>query len=71
MTDLRQQIKDQYQWIADHGGDQAGYVRRYGSAKDADHYGDGGEAIFMADEATLGRLLIQGVRAGLFKRGKS
>jgi len=50
---LRKQIDEQKNWIADHGGNLAGYVMRYGSASDPKHYGDGGEAIYMADTAAL------------------
>ena len=45
------------QWLSEHGGDLAGYVRRYGSADDERHYGDGGEAIYAADSAALDRAL--------------
>lgn len=46
---------DQRRWIAEHGGNLAGYVERYGSKDDPDHYGDGGEAIYEADIAALRR----------------
>lgn len=42
-------VRDQENWIAEHGGDEAGYVARYGSKNDPGHYGDGGEAIYAAD----------------------
>ena len=44
---------DQLAWVKDHGETLAGYVKRYGSAADANHYGDGGEAIYAADKAEL------------------
>ncbi len=46
---IDQYITEQRQWIEEHGGDLAGYVARYGSRDDANHYGDGGEAIYQAD----------------------
>lgn len=46
---LEKEIVDQKKWIAEHGGDLVGYVRHYGSKNDADHFGDGGEAIYAAD----------------------
>ena len=49
-------IAEQEEWIRDHGGDEAGYVKRYGSAVAPEHYGNGGEAIFRADGAHLERL---------------
>jgi hypothetical protein len=53
---LGQQIAEQQDWIAAHGGDLIGYVARYGSKDDAQHYGDGGELIYAADLAALRRL---------------
>lgn len=59
---LRRRIADQRQWIADHGGSEAGYVATYGSTQDAPasdggkRYGDGGEAIYAADMAHLRQL---------------
>jgi hypothetical protein len=50
---LAQMIQEQEDWIKAHGGDLAGYVARYGSADDPDHYGDGGEAIYKADTDAL------------------
>jgi hypothetical protein len=43
----------QEEWVAQHGGNEAAYVKRYGSASDPDHYGNGGEAIYAADKAAL------------------
>ena len=55
-------LQEQLQWIADHGGDEAGYVARYGSANDPEHYGDGGEAIWAADYAALQKIQAEFVR---------
>ena len=49
-------LQEQRDWIAAHGSDFAGYVARYGSADDPDHYGDGGEAIYEADRSALREL---------------
>jgi hypothetical protein len=46
-------MMDQLKWVADHGNDLAGYMARYGSKLDPDHYGNGGEAIYAADMAEL------------------
>jgi hypothetical protein len=43
----------QEEWVAEHGGNEAAYVRRYGSVNDEVHYGNGGEAIYAADKAEL------------------
>lgn len=56
----------QRQWIADHGSDLDGYVARYGAADSEIRHGDGGEAIFAADQAELSRLIA--VRETLFAR---
>lgn len=48
-------LAEERQWMEEHGGSETGYVHRYGSANDAEHYGDGGEAIFAADFAALKR----------------
>lgn len=56
---IQRKIDEQRKWIEDHGGDLAGYVERYGSADDPDHYGDGGEAIYAADRGALDALLRQ------------
>lgn len=55
-TDLLKAIREQELWIKDHGGSRAGYIARYGSVNDPEHYGDGGEAIFEADYNELVRL---------------
>lgn len=48
-------LEDQREWVVEHGGNLAGYVARYGSKEDPEHYGDGGEAIYEADKAALDR----------------
>lgn len=42
-------VTEQEEWIVAHGGDRGGYIARYGSVNDPDHYGDGGENIYAAD----------------------
>jgi hypothetical protein len=61
---LDEAISEQRQWIADHGSTIYGYVQRYGSVDDPEHYGDGGEAIFHADNDALNRLLDAKRRGG-------
>jgi hypothetical protein len=51
----REQVARQKEWIEEHGGSLSGYCLRYGEAKDADKFGDGGEAIYAADMAALRR----------------
>lgn len=65
---ISQQIADQARWINDHGGTLTGYVVRYGSKDDPNHYGDGGEAIYKADSEALADLIASGIRRGMFKR---
>ena len=50
------EIRSQQRWIREHGETLAGYVDHYGSKHDAEHYGDGGEAIYKADLEALLRL---------------
>lgn len=45
----RRMIAEQQQWITEHGGTEFGYIQRYGSKDDPEHYGDGGELIYRAD----------------------
>ncbi len=66
---LLQWLDDQSKWIASHGGDLAGYVRRYGSVNEPLHYGDGGEAIYAADIGAMERLMKVALRRKLFRRG--
>jgi hypothetical protein len=53
---IREQIRLQRLWIEQHGRNLSGYVARYGSADDPDHYGDGGELIYEADMKHLREL---------------
>lgn len=59
LTLLRQQadarLRRERQWMEEHGSTLTSYVVRYGSARDPEHYGDGGEAIYAADQAVLDR----------------
>ena len=50
-----QSVAAQEQWIAEHGGSLTGYVARYGAQADPTHFGNGGEAIYVADMAELQR----------------
>jgi hypothetical protein len=56
MTIRTQQYLDKLHWVYEHGGTLAGYIQRYGSKDDPEHYGEGGEAIYAADIAELNRL---------------
>lgn len=53
---LRTKIAEQREWIEKCGGSRGGYLLRYGRAVDADHLGDGGEAIWTADKGELDEL---------------
>lgn len=48
-------VTAQQQWINEHGGSLSGYLARYGSKDDPQHFGHGGEAIYAADVAELQR----------------
>jgi len=48
-------LLEQALWIEDHGLTLSGYVARYGSKNDPEHYGNGGEAIYAADADELMR----------------
>lgn len=56
-------VNEQRRWIAEHGGDEAGYVARYGDsgvdpalpASEGGRDGLGGQAIYAADLAALAR----------------
>jgi len=61
---LWREIAAQKQWIKEHGGDLAGYVERYGSKDDPEHYGDGGELIYAADVAALAKFEAHLARLG-------
>lgn len=56
-NELQRRLTSQRQWIEDHGGSESGYIARYGSVSDPQHYGDGGEAIWAADSAALQALV--------------
>lgn len=56
---LRTQIAEQRRWMESCGATLAGYVRNYKSKDDPEHYGEGGEAIFAADNGFLQRLLAE------------
>ena len=51
--EVQREVELQKEWIAGHGGDEAGYIARYGSAQDDEYFGNGGEAIFKADHDAL------------------
>ena len=66
---LERELASQRVWVREHGGDLAGYVVRYGSKDDPDHYGDGGEAIFEADSTHLRDLEAQVRKLGPARTG--
>ena len=49
-------VEEQRAWMREHGWSRAGYIARYGSVNDPEHYGAGGEAIYAADREALDRL---------------
>jgi hypothetical protein len=53
---LLARVDEQRTWIAQCGGDLAGYIRHYGDPGLERCYGDGGTAIYRADMAELERL---------------
>lgn len=53
VQNARGRVLAQLLWIEQHGSDRMGYVARYGAADDPNRYGDGGEAIYVADQAEL------------------
>jgi hypothetical protein len=53
---LDEAIQVQERWIESCGGNLSGYIARYGSEKDSEHYGSGGEAIYRADTDYLKKL---------------
>lgn len=59
----------QGRWIEEHGETLEGYIQRYGSADDPDHYGDGGEAIYNADMDEFVRLHQEFERAAAKHQG--
>lgn len=60
---LNRLIAEQTTWINEHGGTEAGYIQRYGSDKDDEFYGNGGESIYAADYANLKTLITKLHRA--------
>lgn len=54
---ITEHIATQRKWMQKCGGNRAGYILNYGSVRDENHSGDGGEAIFAADQAELDRLI--------------
>lgn len=53
---IARELHSQRKWIEEHGGCESGYIERYGSKDDPEHYGDGGEAIWAADKGALDRI---------------
>ena len=56
---LQKEFNEQLAWMEERGTTKAGYVKFYGSKDDADHHGDGGEAIWEADYGALKMLASQ------------
>lgn len=54
---IEREVAAQRAWMDRCGGSRAGYIAGYGSRHDAEHSGDGGEAIWDADYAHLASLL--------------
>jgi hypothetical protein len=48
-------MMDELKWVATHGIDEAGYIKRYGVPGQPNCYGDGGALIYAADMAALNR----------------
>lgn len=69
-TAIRAAIDAQAEWMNSHGWTLAGYVARYGSKDDPEHYGDGGEAIFAADSVALEKLIRRGIEMHAFRRAE-
>lgn len=63
-------LNDQKKWIQLHGGTLAAYIERYGSKRDPEHFGDGGEAIYKADTDALARYQAKFDKAVQRKGGK-
>jgi hypothetical protein len=49
LADMTKHIRDQEEWIRDHGATLDGYIERYGSASNPKSGTDGGPAIYQAD----------------------
>jgi hypothetical protein len=54
---LSRLVDDQRNWIAEHGRDQAGYVKQYGDPGTGRCCGAGGSAIYSADVTALAVLV--------------
>lgn len=63
-SELQKEVTAQREWVIKCGGNLEGYLKKYGSASDPDHYGDGGEAIYAADSAYLKELEDRLARSG-------
>ena len=50
---LLTRLNTQRRWLEEHGRNLSGYVARYKSNTEPNHYGEGGEAIYAADLADL------------------
>jgi hypothetical protein len=55
----QQRVAEQRKWIEQCGGSLSGYILRYGAADDPNKSGDGGQAIWNADEGELQKLLSE------------
>jgi hypothetical protein len=62
MVDARRAYASQLAFVEQCGGDLEGYIAKYGSAATPGHYGDGGEAIYAADQLALAQAEVN-VRA--------
>lgn len=61
---LLQSIRDQRDWIEEHGGDLPGYIKRYGDPgvlrdNGKPMYGDGGTKIYEADTSALRKMEVE------------
>lgn len=61
-------LDEQAKWIEQHGGSLPAYVQRYGSIDDAEHYGNGGEAIYAADVGEYRKLQQVAIKRRLLRR---
>jgi len=68
--EARKILAEQWRWLRSHGMTLKGYVERYGSKNDADHFGNGGEAIWEADMGALVRHFSWASRANKRAGGK-
>jgi hypothetical protein len=56
-------LDQERKWVDKCGPTRSDYIARYGSKDDADHLGDGGEAIYDADMRALDRAEQRAMRA--------